>query len=83
MWFPSILLAKFGKKLEIFFLLHLHVSAIFTKANNFCDYFLFACLEKKPFQNGVYSKRKEFAPDGADSFPSDNVVVDPFAFIKP
>ena len=34
---------------------------------NFCD-FLFASTEtKKPFQIGVFSSQKEFAPEGANS----------------
>ena len=35
----------------------------FSKGSNFCDF-----LTMQPFQNRVYSSRKEFAPKGANSF---------------
>ena len=40
----------------------------FTKKDDFCD-FLFVFLHIKPLQKGVYSKRKEFAPNGSKFFP--------------
>ena len=36
-------------------------TAIFALADNVCN-FLYACLDDKPFQNGVNSWKKEFAP---------------------
>ena len=42
-------------------------SAIFAKGNNF-HAFMFASLHDDAFIKEVYSKRKEFAPRGANSF---------------
>ena len=43
------------------------ISTMCLKEDNFRD-FLFAYLEDEAFPNGVKSKRKEFAPMGANSF---------------
>ena len=40
---------------------------VLLKRDNSCDG-LFASLDGETLQNGVYSKSKEFAPPGANSF---------------
>ena len=44
-----------------------YFSTIFTQGDNFCV-FLFASMDNKTLSKGVNSQRKEFAPEGANSF---------------
>ena len=43
-------------------------STMFMKGNNFCEFLFLPCM-RKPFNTGINSKRKEFAPGGANSLP--------------
>ena len=59
MWFPSILLAKFEKKLEIFFLLYLHMFLPFLqRQTTFVTIFCLLVWKKSPFKMGSTLKEK-------------------------
>ena len=51
------------------------------KGKQFCD-FLFAFLNEKHFQTGVYSERKEFARRGANTYLLDLTPIERGGKIK-